>query len=162
MRRKKSTGYLRFFFLRVVDVRRPAGDAPRDGAPGAVAAPGAAGTGAPWPLPSAEVAVAARRRGDAAVRPSATAAASIWLVLTPMKAGLLKKAKPASTPSMARVNSTAVSMLTSTPRMSVRAKPLGEAVANTKITAAVSIVLSLIHISEPTRLGMSSYAVFCL
>src|SRR5674476_1472226 len=81
MRRKKSTGYLRFFFLRVVDVRRPAGDAPRDGAPGAVAAPGAAGTGAPWPLPSAEVTVAARRRRDAAGRPSATASASIWLVL---------------------------------------------------------------------------------
>src|SRR5450759_964024 len=143
MRRKNSTGYLRFFFLRVVDVRRPAEDVLRDGAAGAVVAPSTAGIGAPWPLPSAEVAVAVRRRGDAAVRPSATAAASIWLVLTPMKAGLLKKAKPASTPSMARVNSTAVSMLTSTPRMSVRAKPLGEAVANTKITAAVSIVRML-------------------
>src|SRR5665647_2756798 len=94
MRRKNSTGYLRFFFLRVV-VRRPAGDAPRDGAPGAVAAPSATGPGAPWPLPSATVAVAARRRRGAAVRPSATASASIWPVLTPMKAGLLKKAKPA-------------------------------------------------------------------
>src|SRR5450830_1645832 len=131
MRRKKSTGYLRFFFLRVVDVRRPAGDAPREGAPVVVATSAAAGTGAPWPLTSVDVAVAARRRRDAAVRPSATASTSIWLVLTPMKAGLLKKAKPASTPSIARVNSTAVSMLTSTPRMSVRANPLGEAVANT-------------------------------
>src|SRR5450759_4449057 len=99
MRRKNSTGYLRFFFLRVVDVRRPAEDVLRDGAAGAVVAPSTAGIGAPWPLPSAEVAVAVRRRGDAAVRPSATAAASI---------------------------------------------------------------LSLIHISEPTRLGMISYAVFCL
>ena len=26
----------------------------------------------------------------------------------------------------------------------------------------IAIVLSLIHISEPTRLGMISYAVFCL
>jgi len=43
MRRKKSTGYLRFFFLRVVDVRRPADDAPRDGAPSAVARAGDAG-----------------------------------------------------------------------------------------------------------------------
>src|SRR5450759_5893426 len=30
------------------------------------------------------------------------------------------------------------------------------------IQAATGIVLSLIHISEPTRLGMISYAVFCL
>ena len=66
-----------------------------------------------------------------------------WPGLTPMNDGLLKKAKPASTPSMARVNSTAVSMLTSTPRMSVRAKPLGEAVANTNSTTAVSIVRML-------------------
>ena len=35
------------------------------------------------------------------------------------------------------------SMLTSTPRISVSAKPLGCAVANTKITAAVSIVRML-------------------
>ena len=27
---------------------------------------------------------------------------------------------------------------------------------------AVALALSLIHISEPTRLGMISYAVFCL
>ena len=30
------------------------------------------------------------------------------------------------------------------------------------ITDAGTLVLSLIHISEPTRLGMISYAVFCL
>src|SRR5450756_2691326 len=31
-----------------------------------------------------------------------------------------------------------------------------------KVVEAVDVVLSLIHISEPTRLGMISYAVFCL
>src|SRR5450759_5621167 len=34
--------------------------------------------------------------------------------------------------------------------------------AATLSTAAVASFLSLIHISEPTRLGMISYAVFCL
>ena len=72
-----------------------------------------------------------------------TATSEIWPALTPMNDGRLKKAKPASTPSMARVNSTAVSMLTSTPRMSVRAKPLGCAEANSKITKAVSNVSTL-------------------
>src|SRR5450756_1345852 len=32
----------------------------------------------------------------------------------------------------------------------------------TTITAQIIVLLSLIHISEPTRLGMISYAVFCL
>ena len=32
-------------------------------------------------------------------------------------------------------------------------------IGNAGLTAAI---LSLIHISEPTRLGMISYAVFCL
>src|SRR5450759_1209036 len=33
---------------------------------------------------------------------------------------------------------------------------------NVKVGVCVHIGLSLIHISEPTRLGMISYAVFCL
>ncbi len=68
---------------------------------------------------------------------------STWPALTPMSDGLLKKANPASTPSMARVNSTAVSMLTTTPMISVNAKPLGPAVANRKSTSAVRIVRTL-------------------
>jgi hypothetical protein len=44
---------------------------------------------------------------------------------------------------MARVASTAVNMLTSTPRISVKAKPLGCAVANSNSTTAVSSVRTL-------------------
>ena len=35
-------------------------------------------------------------------------------------------------------------------------------VAGNAALAALGVDLSLIHISEPTRLGMISYAVFCL
>ena len=67
-------------------------------------------------------------------------AAWIWDGDTPMSDGRLKKANPASTPRIARVKSTAVNMLTMTPRISVTAKPLGCAVAKMKSTTAVSIV----------------------
>src|SRR5450756_848213 len=49
--------------------------------------------------------------------------------------------------------------------MGVEAQLLAQAGNPTLMDAAlttVSHVLSLIHISEPTRLGMISYAVFCL
>ena len=38
----------------------------------------------------------------------------------------------------------------------------GRQVLGSGIRVVVVVVLSLIHISEPTRLGMISYAVFCL
>ena len=60
-----------------------------------------------------------------------------------MNSARLKKAKSDSRPSMARVATTAVNMLTSTPSISVKANPLGCAVANSKITAAVSRVRTL-------------------
>src|SRR5450759_5830907 len=34
--------------------------------------------------------------------------------------------------------------------------------AQAHLTLRMAVLLSLIHISEPTRLGMISYAVFCL
>src|SRR5450759_5854762 len=39
---------------------------------------------------------------------------------------------------------------------------LGPACRERELALALIIALSLIHISEPTRLGMISYAVFCL
>ncbi len=57
-----------------------------------------------------------------------------------MSDGRLKNANPASTPRIARVKSTAVNMLTMTPRMRVTANPLGCAVAKMKSTTAVSMV----------------------
>ena len=41
-------------------------------------------------------------------------------------------------------------------------KPTGEQMLLANLTLEVAQLLSLIHISEPTRLGMISYAVFCL
>ena len=41
-------------------------------------------------------------------------------------------------------------------------KPISEEILAEILTAARYASLSLIHISEPTRLGMISYAVFCL
>src|SRR5450756_751197 len=35
-------------------------------------------------------------------------------------------------------------------------------IARNKLGDSTELILSLIHISEPTRLGMISYAVFCL
>ncbi len=90
-------------------------------------------------------AAALRRRREAVARESPITAVSMstWPALTPMSDGLLKKANPASTPSMARVNRTAVSMLTRTPMISVNAKPFGPAVAKRNSTRAVSIVRML-------------------
>src|SRR5665648_180699 len=42
------------------------------------------------------------------------------------------------------------------------ASKVGDIVATPTISGCVVLQLSLIHISEPTRLGMISYAVFCL
>src|SRR5665648_528650 len=39
---------------------------------------------------------------------------------------------------------------------------LGERAGNAPLSSVIALLLSLIHISEPTRLGMISYAVFCL
>src|SRR5450756_2670502 len=48
-----------------------------------------------------------------------------------------------------------------------KAKPTPEAstvvlCSRCKVECGIPVSLSLIHISEPTRLGMISYAVFCL
>ncbi|OPZ44110.1 MAG: hypothetical protein BWY94_01745 [Actinobacteria bacterium ADurb.BinA094] len=74
---------------------------------------------------------------------SAAVWTSIWSALTPIRDGLLKKENPDNTPSMARVNRTAVSMLIRTPIIRVRAKPLGPAVANRNSIRAVRIVSTL-------------------
>src|SRR5450756_3156614 len=50
------------------------------------------------------------------------------------------------------------------PRDERRSRHLGEGIFELKTPRGFRLVyfLSLIHISEPTRLGMISYAVFCL
>ena len=47
-------------------------------------------------------------------------------------------------------------------RRASRAKTAAAIETTAEAAAEWAVVLSLIHISEPTRLGMISYAVFCL
>src|SRR5450756_2958467 len=47
-------------------------------------------------------------------------------------------------------------------KLGIKLKTMITFVKTTSPDAYADIVLSLIHISEPTRLGMISYAVFCL
>ena len=62
----------------------------------------------------------------------------------------------------AAVSSADIVMLNYVGQSSISAVSLASQYANILFMVYYGLGLSLIHISEPTRLGMISYAVFCL
>ena len=77
------------------------------------------------------------------LRPVMSARQRTFWPEAPISAALLNQRKPESTPSMARVASTAVNIETSTPTASVKAKPLTLPVPAMKSTPAVISVTTL-------------------